>query len=61
MNQKSVQARGLLGHFSKPDHRYWQQRIFRESDTRGTKALLMKIQVTMKTEHVGTVPEGRSY
>jgi hypothetical protein len=60
-NEKSVQASGLLGHFSKSDVRYWQPRIFhqsytREGKTRLTKDWAMKIahQVRRETFPLGT-------
>jgi hypothetical protein len=31
MNRKSVQAEPLLGHFSKTDIRFWQDRLLRET------------------------------
>jgi hypothetical protein len=52
MNEKSVQASGLLGHFSKSDVRYWQRAIFHQTYTRAGKTPLtndraMKIAVSM--------------
>ena len=48
LNEKSVQASGLLGHFSKVDGRYWQPRVFRQRYTREGKTLLTKDRA-MKT------------
>lgn len=52
MNTKTVQASGLLGHFSKSDIRYWQQTIFRQAYTRNGKTLLTK-DWAMKIAHEG--------
>jgi len=52
MNEKSVQASGLLGHFSKSDVRYRQQTIFRQAYTRNAKTLLTK-DWAMKIAHGG--------
>jgi hypothetical protein len=40
LHEKSVQASGLLGHFSKADVRHWQPRVFRQRYTREGKTLL---------------------
>ena len=40
INEKSVQASDLLGHFSKADVCHWQPRVFRQRYTREGKTLL---------------------
>jgi hypothetical protein len=42
MNQKSVQAQPLLGHFSQSDVRYWQRAVFRQSYTGNGRSFLAK-------------------
>jgi hypothetical protein len=47
-----VQDRGLLGHFSKSDIRYWQQSIFRQTYTRNGQMQVTK-DWAMKIAHKG--------
>lgn len=52
MNQKSVQAFGQLGHFSKSDIRYWQRAIFRQTYRRAGQTLVTR-NWAMKIAHEG--------
>jgi hypothetical protein len=52
INEKSVQATGLFGHFSRADVRYWQPRVFRQSYTREGQMRLTK-DWAMKIAHQG--------
>jgi hypothetical protein len=52
MNQKSVQADPMLGHFSKSDVRYWHGAVFRQSYTRNGRSFLTKAWA-MKVAHEG--------
>jgi hypothetical protein len=52
MNEKSIQASSLLGHFLKSDVRYWQRAVFRQTYTHIGKARLTK-DWTMKIAHEG--------
>jgi hypothetical protein len=52
MNRKSVQAKPMLGHFSKSDLRYWQRAIFRQSYTRNSQTFLTRAWA-MKVAHEG--------
>jgi len=42
MNRKSVEAKPMLGHFSKFDVRYWERAAFRQSYIRNGQSFLTK-------------------